>query len=167
MINTENLNWIHRRRKRTKNDELEALLESSWESPDKNIDRKEWRDFTRIKRYLIKKSESLKKKGGRAGKQIQLGRGNRRISWSENSGWNHWGKKAKLRTNRMDTRLRTPIPRRRRGGQVGKENNWGLNSKMKRLESTWREMHRMKRAEEQRSENQLRDPKEKFEREEE
>ena len=34
---------------------------------------KEWRDFTRIKGYLNKKSESLKKKGGRAGKQRQLG----------------------------------------------------------------------------------------------
>ena len=34
---------------------------------------------------------------------------------------------------------------------------------MKRLESTWREMHRIKRAEEQRSEKQLREPKEKFE----
>ena len=29
----------------------------------------------------------------------------------------------KLRTSRMDTRLRTPVPRRRRGGWVGKENN--------------------------------------------
>ena len=33
---------------------------------------------------------------------------------------------------------------------------------MKRLESTWREMHRMKRAENQRSENPLHDPKEKI-----
>ena len=33
---------------------------------------------------------------------------------------------------------------------------------MKRLESTWREMHRMKRAEEQLPKNQVRDPKEKI-----
>ena len=32
-----------------------------------------WRDFPSIKGYLIKKSESLKKKGGRALKQRQLG----------------------------------------------------------------------------------------------
>ena len=52
----------------------------------------------------------------------------------------------------------------KKGGRVGKENNWGLNlAKMKRPESTWREMHRIKRAEEQLPENQLREPKEKFE----
>ena len=28
-----------------------------------------------------------------------------------------------LRTSRMDTRLRTPVPRRKEGGRVGKENN--------------------------------------------
>ena len=33
---------------------------------------------------------------------------------------------------------------------------------MKRVDSTWREMHRMKGAEEQWSENQLREPKEKI-----
>ena len=48
---------------RMKNDELEAPLVSSWESPDKNIDGKEWRDFPSIKGYLIKKSESSKKMG--------------------------------------------------------------------------------------------------------
>ena len=73
MINTESLNWIHRKRKRMENDELEAPLLSSWESPAKNIDGKEWRDFPSIKWYSIKKSESLKKKGGMAGKQSQLG----------------------------------------------------------------------------------------------
>ena len=55
-------------KERMENDELEASLGSSWESPDKNIDVKWWRDFTRIKGYLIKTSESLRKKGGRAGK---------------------------------------------------------------------------------------------------
>ena len=68
MINTESLNWIHRRRKGTKIDELEAPLESFWEPPDKNINGKDWRDFPSIKWYLIKNYESLKKKGGRAGK---------------------------------------------------------------------------------------------------
>ena len=48
-INTESLIWIHRRRKGMRNDELEAPLESSLETPDKNIDRKEWRGFISIK----------------------------------------------------------------------------------------------------------------------
>ena len=52
-------------------------------------------------------------------------------------------------------------------GGCEKKTTEDLNSMMKRLESTWREMHRMKRGEKQRSENQLRDPKEKFEGEEE
>ena len=74
MINTESLNWIHRRRKRTNNDELEAPLVSSRESPDKNIDGKEWRGFTSIKGYLIKKSESLKKRVGGRENKGNLGR---------------------------------------------------------------------------------------------
>ena len=57
---------------------------------------------------------------------------------------------------------------KKKGGRVRKENNWGLNlAKTKRLGSTWREMHRMKIAEEQLPKNQLRDPKEKIEGEEE
>ena len=32
-------------------------------------------------------------------------------------------RKQRLHTSRMDTRLRTPVSRRRRGGRVGKENN--------------------------------------------
>ena len=55
-------------KKRTKNNRLEASLASSWESPGKNIDGKEWRNFTSINGYMIKKSESLRKEGGRAGK---------------------------------------------------------------------------------------------------
>ena len=49
MINTASLNWIHGRRKETKNNKLVAPLVSSWESPDKNIERNEWRDFSQIK----------------------------------------------------------------------------------------------------------------------
>lgn len=61
--------------KRTKNDELEASLVSSWEPSDKNIDGKEWRDFPSMKGYLNKKSRSLKKQGvgGRENKD-NLGR---------------------------------------------------------------------------------------------
>ena len=56
------------------NNKLEAPLVSSWESPNKNIDGKEWRDFSQIKGYMIKKSESLKKRvGGRENKD-NLGR---------------------------------------------------------------------------------------------
>ena len=56
-----------------KNDELETPLVSSRESPDKSIDEKEWRDFPSIKGYLNKKYQSFKQKGGREGKQRQLG----------------------------------------------------------------------------------------------
>ena len=71
----------------------------------------------------------------------------------------------RLCTSRMDTRLRTPVLRRKRvGGWEKKTNedgettslraNWGLNlAKKKRLESTRREMHRMERAENQRTKN--------------
>ena len=69
--------------------------------------------------------------------------------------------------SRMDTRLWTPDLRRKGVGGWEKENNWGLNlAKMKWLESTWQEMHRIKRAENQLPENQLRDPKEQIEGEE-
>ena len=71
-------------------------------------------------------------KGGRAGKQRQLGMRNRWITWSKNTG--NWKgeptnilkrktpvkiieeRKQRLRTSRMDTRLRTPVLRRRREG---------------------------------------------------
>ena len=56
-----------------KDDELETVEHLHGKSPDKNIESKERRDFPQIKGYTIKKSESLKKKGGRAGKQRQLG----------------------------------------------------------------------------------------------
>ena len=44
--------------KKKENEEwwTQAPLVSSWESPDKNIDGTEWRDFPSIKGYLIKKS---------------------------------------------------------------------------------------------------------------
>ena len=56
-----------------KDDELETVEHLHGKSPVKNIERKERRDFPQIKGYMIKISESLKKKGGRAGKQRQLG----------------------------------------------------------------------------------------------
>ena len=68
MINTESLNWNHRRRKRTKNDELEALLASSCEPPGRTLKEKNEETSHQQKGYLIKKSGSLKKEGGRAGK---------------------------------------------------------------------------------------------------
>ena len=64
-----------------KDDELETVEHLHGKSPDKNIERKEWRDFPQIKGYMIKKSESLKKKGGRAGKQRQLGDGWNKHRW--------------------------------------------------------------------------------------
>ena len=64
-----------------KDDELETVEHLHGKSPDKNIERKEWRDFPQIKGYMIKKYESLKKKGGRAGKQRQLGDRWNRYRW--------------------------------------------------------------------------------------
>ena len=65
-----NLKLNHRRRKETKNNKLEAPLVSSWESPDKNIDGKEWRNFPSIKWILEEEILVLeeKQKGGRVGK---------------------------------------------------------------------------------------------------
>ena len=51
-----------------KDDELETVEHLHGKSLDKNIKRKEWRDFPQIKGYMIKKSESLKKKGWEGGK---------------------------------------------------------------------------------------------------
>ena len=75
MINIEA--WIESTGEETtmKDDDLETVEHIHGKSQDKNIERKEWRDFPQIKGYMIKKSESLKKKGGRAGKQRQLGDG--------------------------------------------------------------------------------------------
>ena len=60
-----------------KDDELETVEHLHGRSPDKNIERKEWRDFPQIKGYMIKKSKSLNKKGGTAGKT--------KVAWD---GWN-------------------------------------------------------------------------------
>ena len=51
-----------------KNDELEAREHLHEGSPDRNIDWKEWRDFTWINGYLIKKNWVLEEKGWEGGK---------------------------------------------------------------------------------------------------
>ena len=52
-----------------KDDELETVEHLDGKSRDKNIERKERRDLSQIKGYMIKKSESLKKRvGGRENK---------------------------------------------------------------------------------------------------
>ena len=72
---------------RMKNDKLEAPLVSSWESPDKNIDGKEWRNFTKNKRILGKEILVLEEKRGVGGeKQRQLGDGWNKQDW-ENLSW--------------------------------------------------------------------------------
>ena len=50
-INTESFIWIHRRIKQVKSDELEAPLESSWESPGKNM--KEKNGETSINKMIL------------------------------------------------------------------------------------------------------------------
>ena len=59
---------------RMKNDELENVEHLHGKSPDKNIDRKEWRNFTKNKRILGKEILVLEEKGWVGGKkQRQLG----------------------------------------------------------------------------------------------
>ena len=72
-----------------------------------------------MKLMLETDSGSGKKKGGRAGKQRQLGRGTDEYLEEKTP----VERMQRLRTSRMDTRLWTPAPRRKRGGRVGKEKN--------------------------------------------
>ena len=51
-----------------KDDELEIVEHLHGKSPGKNIDEKEWRNSTKIKGYLVKINESLKKRVGGWGK---------------------------------------------------------------------------------------------------
>ena len=60
--------------------------------------------------------------GGKAGKQRQLGRGTDECLQEETPVEIIEERKKRLRTSRMDTRLRTPALRRK-AGRVGKENN--------------------------------------------
>ena len=71
--------------------------------------------------------------------EVDSGSGKKRVGGRENKGNLEGGtdeyleektpveiieeRKQRLRTSRMDTRLRTPVPRRKRGGRVGKEDN--------------------------------------------
>ena len=61
-----------------------------------------------------------KKKGGRAGKQRQLGRGTNEYLEEKTPVEIIEERKQRLCTSRMDTRLQAPAPRRKRGGRVGK-----------------------------------------------
>ena len=63
-----------------------------------------------------RESDSGKKRGGRAGKQRQLGRGNDKYLEEKTPVEIIEEREQKLHTSRMDTRLRTPVPRRRRVG---------------------------------------------------
>ena len=70
--------------KRMDNIELEASIQSSWESPGKDMKEKEYRDFTSIKWYLIEIYESSKqRKGGRAGKTKASWDGYSKHRWEE------------------------------------------------------------------------------------
>ena len=58
--------------------------------------------------------------GGRAGKQSQLGRGTDEYLEEKTPVEIIEERKQRLRTSRMDTRLRTPVLRRKKGGRVRK-----------------------------------------------
>ena len=66
-----------------------------------------------MKLMVKKESNSEKKKGGRAGKQRQLGRGNGEYLEEKTPVEIIEERKQRLRTSRMDTRLRTPVLRRK------------------------------------------------------
>ena len=67
-----------------KNDELEAPLESSWESPDKNIDRKGMgRLHKNIKDTWLKHRIPWRKRVGGRQKQRELGDGWNKHRWEE------------------------------------------------------------------------------------
>ena len=97
--------------------------------------------------------------GGRE-KQRQLGRGNDEYLEEKTPGEIIEERKQRLRTSRMDTRLRTPFPRRK-GWAGGKRKQ--LRIELGKDEEVRVDLTRNapdKRAEEQRSESQLRDHKE-------
>ena len=162
MINPKNLNWVHRRRKRDE----ECPLRREFTS---------WNDWGKTEEAPYEWKLMLKRDWG-SGKKRVGGQKKTKASW-KGEPTNILKRKHRLKSLRRENKNFARVgwildyrPRfkEEEGWAGGKENNWGLNlAKMKRPESTWREMHRMKRAENQRSENQLREPKEKFEWEEE
>ena len=69
-----------------------------------------------MKLMLERDSGSKKKRGGGREKQRQLGRGNDEYLEEKTPVEIIEEREQKLRTSRKDTRLRTPVPRRRRVG---------------------------------------------------
>ena len=76
-----------------------------------------------MKLMLERDSSFGKKRVGGQEKQRQLGRGTNEYLEEKTPVEIIEERKQRLRTSRMDTRLRTPVPRRKEGGRVGKENN--------------------------------------------
>ena len=74
-----------------------------------------------MKLMLERDSGSGKKKGGRARKQGNLEGEIDEYLEEKTPVEIIEERKQRLRTSRMDTRLRTPVPRRKRGGRVGKK----------------------------------------------
>lgn len=98
------------RNTRMKIDELEAREHLHEGSPDQNNYWKEWRDFTWINGYLIIIYESLKKRGGRMGKN------------KDNLGWTKQTPLRKLRIDLADGENDGIISKR--SAPVGKELTW-------------------------------------------
>ena len=108
-------------KKRTEDDELEARGHLHEGSPDQNIDWKEWRDFTWINGYLIKKSGSLMKRvGGRENKGTFEGEIDEYLEEKTPIEIIE-ERRQRLRTIRMGTRLQAPDPRWKRVGGKRKQ----------------------------------------------
>ena len=73
-----------------------------------------------MKLMVKRDSDFGKKKGGRAGKQRQLGRGTDEYLEEETPVEIIEERKQRLHMSRMDTRLRTPTPRIKKGWAGGK-----------------------------------------------
>ena len=73
-----------------------------------------------MKLMLERSSGSGKKKGGRAGKQKQLGRGNDEYLEETTPVEIIGERRQRLRMSRMDTQLQTPV-KEEKGGRVGKK----------------------------------------------
>ena len=88
--------------KRMKNDELEAPLESSWESPNKNIDGKEWRDFITNKMDTwFRNLSPWRKRGGWVGKTKATWRRMKQTSLRRTDNWSCgcWNDRIHLKRN--------------------------------------------------------------------
>ena len=127
MINTKYLNWVHQKKKGMKN--VEQNENSPVETIDGRLKGLHTNEIDGRKRLRLREE---KKVGGRENKGNLEG-GTDEYLEEKTPVENTEDRKQRLRTSRMDTRLRTPVPRRKRLGgwekqrqlRTGKNNGVG------------------------------------------